>query len=162
MPELRRSPRITFIRPVHVRPAASRVVPVRLFSSNLSLGGAFLRSSRSWPPGTRLELFLEIGGYVQPVAKGEIAYILRPPAYQACRLPGFGVKFISKSAPTASPARRIGVPQRGGAQYWRRPSSHHGFPAVSLQNLISTTASAYIPYRKKLSERDDSQNQDFH
>ena len=96
MPELRRSPRITFIRPMRVRPATFGVAPVRLFSSNLSRGGVFLRSSRSWAPGTRLELFLEIGGHIRPFAEGEIAYTLCPPAaYEACRLPGFGVKFTS-------------------------------------------------------------------
>lgn len=99
--EVRSSQRIPFVRPVHVLSKTRGAAPIRLFSSNLSGGGIFLRASRAFPPGTRLELFLEAAGRVLPFAEGEVVFVLPPVvAHRAGRLPGFGVKF-TRMAPKA-------------------------------------------------------------
>jgi Tfp pilus assembly protein PilZ len=90
----RGSRRISFPRPVHVLSLAGRATPKRLFSSNLSLGGMFVRTPAPLSKGERVRLSLEAKGRVLPFAEGEVTFTLPPSeAWGKGRLPGFGVRF---------------------------------------------------------------------
>ena len=93
-PSSSRARRVTFLRPVHVRPLGETGPMKRMFAANLSRGGMYVRSPSAFPPGTPVEVFLEAGGRVLRFADAVVAFALpRGQALAHGRLPGFGLRF---------------------------------------------------------------------
>src|SRR5688572_30489844 len=69
-----RLPRVPFVRPVHVKIAGGPEDGRRMYATDLSLGGMFLRSPRPLAPGTQVELFFEAAGKVLKFGQGEVTW----------------------------------------------------------------------------------------
>ena len=94
--QLRISPRVQFVRPVHVRQLEEKSPAKRLFASNLSVGGMFIRTPRPLALGTRLAVLFEANGRILPFGEAEVCFQLPvQDANSKKRLPGCGVRCIS-------------------------------------------------------------------
>src|SRR4051794_10531927 len=87
--------RIPFVHPVRVRPLSEVLLSERLFATDLSRGGMFVRSTRPLAPGTRLEIGMEAKGLILPFAQAEVAWRRTvDEASSQQKLPGFGLRFV--------------------------------------------------------------------
>src|SRR5690349_13467199 len=115
--------RIKFLRPVHVRLMDGNGPTRRLFASNLSTGGMYIRTPQPYAKGTRVELLLEAKGRVLPFAFGEVAFELRPDeAKRFGRLPGFGVKFTAMKPKARELVEVLTASKQPEAPLWTPPS----------------------------------------
>jgi hypothetical protein len=91
----RQFPRMAFLRPVHVRMHDLGGPAQRMFSTNLSLGGMFIRTPQPPELGAPVDLSLEARGRALPFARGVVAFSV--PVEEGWfdgRPPGFGVRFV--------------------------------------------------------------------
>lgn len=115
--------RIKFLRPVHVRVVEGNGPTRRLFASNLSTGGMYIRTPQPYAKGTRVELLLEAKGRILPFAFGEVAFEMRPDeAKRFGRLPGFGVKFTAMKPKARELVEVLTASKRPEAPLWTPPS----------------------------------------
>lgn len=95
----------------------------RLFASNLSTGGMYIRTPKPYAKGTRVEILLEAKGRILPLAFGEVAFVLPPDeAKQFGRLPGFGVKFTAMKPKARELLEVLTTPKQPEAPLWTPPS----------------------------------------
>jgi hypothetical protein len=91
----RKFPRMAFLRPVHVRVQDLRGPAQRMFSTNLSLGGMYIRTPQPPESGALVDLSLEARGRALPFARGVVAFsVPLEEGWFDGRPPGFGVRFV--------------------------------------------------------------------
>jgi hypothetical protein len=121
--------------------------------ANLSLGGAYIRSSKPLPPGTPVTIELSGGGFRSAIrVKGRVANILDlPKASAAGMLAGMGIAFDALTEFDAEQLRRLHPALNGSAPSGRLeedgdraappgmqplPSSSAGDPCAANENLF--------------------------
>jgi len=92
-----RARRITFVHPVQVKVIGSDQPPALLHATNLSTGGMFIYSVEPFPPGTRLQIALEVRGRALAFADAEVRWSRDSAFISSPWCPGFGVRFTRLS-----------------------------------------------------------------
>jgi hypothetical protein len=110
--------------------------------ANLSLGGAFIRSSKLLPPGTAVTIELSGGGFGSTVrVKGHVANSMDlPKAHAAGMLSGMGIAFDQMTEYEAEQLRRVHPSVDGSTPSGAREDDSGRAAPRAVQPLASSSA----------------------